>query len=46
MGFFLEKMEITLGIRCSFSSPLEVLKKVGKKVVKKVHANRCDFLAS
>lgn len=46
MGFFLEKMEITLGIRCSFLSPLEVFKKVGKKVVKKVHANRCDFLTS
>ena len=43
MGFFLEIMEVLLGITCGFSSPLEVSKKVGKKVVKKVHANRCAF---
>lgn len=46
MGFFLEKMQVSLGIMYSFSSPIEVLKKVGKKVVKKVHANRCAFLSS
>jgi len=43
MGFFLEIMEVLLGITCGFSSPLEVSKKVSKKVVKKVHANRCAF---
>lgn len=46
MGFFLQIMEILLEITCGFSSSLEVLKKVGKKVIKKVHTNRCAFWAS
>lgn len=46
MGFFLQIMEVTLGITCGFSSSLEVLKKVGKKVIKKVFVNRCAFWAS
>lgn len=43
MGFFLQKMEVFLGIKCGFPSPLEVFKKVVKKVFKTVCTNRCDF---
>jgi len=42
-GFFLEKREVLLGIKCGFPSPLEVFKKVVKKVFKTVRTNRCDF---
>jgi hypothetical protein len=43
MGFFLQKREVFLGIKCGFPSPLEVFKKVVKKVFKTVRTNRCDF---
>ena len=43
MGFFLEKMQGSLGIKCGFPSPLEVFKKVVKKVLKTVRINRSDF---
>lgn len=45
-GFFLEKREVLLGIKCGFPSPLEVFKKVVKKVFKTVRTNRCDFETS
>lgn len=46
MGFFLQKREVSLGIKGGFSSPLEVFKKVVKKVFKTVRTNRCDFETS
>lgn len=46
MGFFLQKRELFLGIKCGFPSPLEVFKKVVKKVFKTVRTNRCDFETS
>lgn len=46
MGFFLQKREVSLGIKGGFPSPLEVFKKVVKKVFKTVRTNRCDFETS
>lgn len=43
MGFFLEKTKIFLAILWGFVSPLDVFKKVVKKVFKTVRPNRCDF---
>lgn len=43
MGFFLRKRQVSLGIKCCFQSPIEVFKKVVKKVFKTVRTNRCDF---
>ena len=46
MGFFLRKREVSLGIKCGFPFPIEVFKKVVKKVFKTVRTNRCDFETS